>query len=125
MKVWPENDPKARPASEFFVNERIDLLIREAETFRNDYRDTGPADRLPRAEKTDPLHEADRPGASVSEYVERDDEIETPRILRIRAGGHHHRLRRGFHPHHLPAEPADALRELGRMPCIMICGKRE
>jgi hypothetical protein len=38
MKVWPANDPKARPASEFFVNERIDLLVREAETFRNDYR---------------------------------------------------------------------------------------
>lgn len=38
MKVWPDNAPDARPASEFFVNERIDLLIREAETFRNDYR---------------------------------------------------------------------------------------
>ncbi|MCX6868539.1 MAG: ATP-binding cassette domain-containing protein [Verrucomicrobia bacterium] len=38
MKVWPEWDRKARPASEFFVNERIDLLVREAETFRNDYR---------------------------------------------------------------------------------------
>ena len=38
MKVWPDDDPKARPASEFFVNERIDLLVREAETFRNDYR---------------------------------------------------------------------------------------
>jgi len=39
IKVWPEHEPKARPASEFFVNERIDLLVREAETFRNDYRD--------------------------------------------------------------------------------------
>ena len=38
MKVWPENAPDARPAADFFVNERIDLLIREAETFRNDYR---------------------------------------------------------------------------------------
>lgn len=38
LKVWPEHDPAARPASEFFVNERVDLLIREAETFRNDYR---------------------------------------------------------------------------------------
>ena len=37
LKVWPD-DPKTRPASAFFVNERIDLLIREAETFRNDYR---------------------------------------------------------------------------------------
>jgi hypothetical protein len=31
-------DPTARPISEFFVNNRIDLLIREAETFRVDYR---------------------------------------------------------------------------------------
>jgi ABC-type multidrug transport system ATPase subunit len=31
-------DPKARPISEFFVNNRIDLLVREAETFRVDYR---------------------------------------------------------------------------------------
>ncbi len=41
MIVWPEDDPDARPASEFFVNERIDLLVREAETFRNDYRNQG------------------------------------------------------------------------------------
>jgi len=40
MKIWPDNDSKARPASAFFVNERIDLMIREAETFRNDYRNT-------------------------------------------------------------------------------------
>ncbi|MGA0845794.1 MAG: ATP-binding cassette domain-containing protein, partial [Luteolibacter sp.] len=38
MIVWPEGNPDVRPASEFFVNERIDLMIREAETFRNDYR---------------------------------------------------------------------------------------
>ena len=38
MKVWPDA-PAVYPASEFFVNERIDLLVREAETFRNDYRD--------------------------------------------------------------------------------------
>jgi hypothetical protein len=38
MKVWPSDEAKARPASEFFVNERIDLIVREAETFRNDYR---------------------------------------------------------------------------------------
>ena len=31
-------DPDARPISDFFVNNRIDLLIREAETFRVDYR---------------------------------------------------------------------------------------
>lgn len=39
MKVWPD-DPKARAASEFFVNDRIDLMVREAETFRQDYRNT-------------------------------------------------------------------------------------
>jgi len=40
MKIWPADETKARPAAEFFVNERIDLLVREAETFRNDYRNT-------------------------------------------------------------------------------------
>ena len=40
MKVWPDK-AAARPASEFFVNERTDLLVREAETFRNDYRNKG------------------------------------------------------------------------------------
>jgi hypothetical protein len=39
IKVWPD-DPKARPASEFFVNDRIDLMVREAESFRQDYRNT-------------------------------------------------------------------------------------
>lgn len=37
MKVWPDEEG-AKPTYEFFVNERIDLLIREAETFRSDYR---------------------------------------------------------------------------------------
>ncbi len=32
------SDKRARPISEFFVNDRIDLLVREAETFRLDYR---------------------------------------------------------------------------------------
>lgn len=45
-KVWPdenEGDGKveARPVSEFFVNTRVDLMLREAETFRNDYRGEG------------------------------------------------------------------------------------
>ncbi|MEI6675858.1 MAG: ABC transporter permease, partial [Verrucomicrobiota bacterium] len=43
MKVWPDAvvvyPAAVYPAAEFFVNERIDLLVREAETFRNDYRD--------------------------------------------------------------------------------------
>ncbi|RYD24857.1 MAG: hypothetical protein EOP87_25440 [Verrucomicrobiaceae bacterium] len=38
MKIWPDDEDQARPAAEFFVNERIDLMVREAETFRNDYR---------------------------------------------------------------------------------------
>lgn len=38
MKIWPDDQKKARPTSDFFVNERIDLMVREAETFRNDYR---------------------------------------------------------------------------------------
>lgn len=38
MKVWPDNTEHAKPASEFFVNKRVDLLVREAETFRTDYR---------------------------------------------------------------------------------------
>jgi hypothetical protein len=42
IKVWPDDQPKVRPASEFFVNERIDLLVREAETFRSDYRNEKP-----------------------------------------------------------------------------------
>jgi hypothetical protein len=38
MKIWPDDEKSARPASDFFVNERIDLMVREAETFRSDYR---------------------------------------------------------------------------------------
>jgi ABC-type multidrug transport system ATPase subunit len=41
MKVWPEGKD-AKPTYTFFVNERIDLLVREAETFRNDYRNEKP-----------------------------------------------------------------------------------
>lgn len=41
MRIWPEDHENARPTSEYFVNERIDLLVREAETFRNDYRNAG------------------------------------------------------------------------------------
>jgi hypothetical protein len=38
LKLWPDDDRKALPASSFFVNDRIDLMVREAETFRNDFR---------------------------------------------------------------------------------------
>jgi hypothetical protein len=41
MKVWPDG-AGAKPTYTFFVNERIDLLVREAETFRNDYRNEKP-----------------------------------------------------------------------------------
>ena len=37
IKVWPKGGD-ARPTYQWFVNDRIDLLVREAETFRNDYR---------------------------------------------------------------------------------------
>ena len=37
LEIWPES-PDTVPLSEFFVNNRIDLLVREAETFRTDYR---------------------------------------------------------------------------------------
>lgn len=41
MRIWPESG-EGRPTYQFFVNSRIDLLIREAETFRNDYRNIEP-----------------------------------------------------------------------------------
>ena len=41
MKVWPDG-ADAKPTYTFFVNERIDLLVLEAETFRNDYRNEQP-----------------------------------------------------------------------------------
>lgn len=38
VRIWPEKEEDAKPTTDFFVNDRIDLMIREAETFRNDYR---------------------------------------------------------------------------------------
>lgn len=37
-KVWPDDDKEARPIADYFVNARIDLMTREAETHRTDYR---------------------------------------------------------------------------------------
>lgn len=37
LDVWPESK-NSLPISDFFVNERIDLLVHEAEAFRTDYR---------------------------------------------------------------------------------------
>jgi ABC transport system ATP-binding/permease protein len=43
LKVWPppqEDGTKPKPVSDYFVNARIDLMTREADTFRTDYRNT-------------------------------------------------------------------------------------
>lgn len=42
LKVWPDQDSKARPISEFYVNNRIDLLYQQAESFRTDIRNKYP-----------------------------------------------------------------------------------
>ena len=82
MKVWPENEKNARPASEFFVNERIDLLVREGETFRNDYRDKQRRIVFHALKKPIPFMTT-KTGQTVQEYVERDDEIETQKYCGI------------------------------------------
>ncbi len=78
MKIWPDNDPKARPASEFFVNDRIDLIVREAETFRNDYRDTERRFVFHALKKPIPFMPLKK-GTTEQDYVERDDEMDTKR----------------------------------------------
>lgn len=75
MKVWPDGDSLARPASEFFVNERIDLLIREAETFRNDYRNK--ERRMVFHALTQPLPWAAVAPTTELQFAEPVDEIET------------------------------------------------
>ncbi len=76
MQVWPEEDSKTRPASEFFVNERIDLIVREAETFRNDYRDQERRIVFHALKKPIPFR---KPAAveSARDYVPPDDETDT------------------------------------------------
>ena len=70
MKIWPEEDPaheadgelpEPRPASEFFVNERIDLLVREAETFRTDYRNLWVRNVFLALKKPVPFRHVERP----------------------------------------------------------------
>jgi len=75
MKVWPDDAPKARPASEFFVNERIDLLVREAETFRNDYRNK--ERRCVFLALSQPLPWAAEPPTPGPKFVEPGAQIET------------------------------------------------
>lgn len=84
MKVWPEDDPKARPASEFFVNERIDLLVREGETFRNDYRNQDRRVVFYALKKPIPFMKADPARFEVgSKFVEGNDQIETQKYCAI------------------------------------------
>ncbi len=40
-KVWTADETGIRPCSEFFVNGRIDLMHRKAESYRSDYRNQG------------------------------------------------------------------------------------
>ncbi len=76
MKVWPDNAPNARSASEFFVNDRIDLMVREAETFRNDYRDNTRRVVFHALKKPIPFMKA-KPTPPGGKFVERDDEMKT------------------------------------------------
>lgn len=55
MKVWPDGEG-VKPTYTFFVNERIDLLVREAETFRNDYRNKQPRHVFLALEKPIPFY---------------------------------------------------------------------
>ena len=76
IKIWPEEGIKARPASEYFVNERIDLLVREAEIFRNDYRNEKRRNVFHALKK--PLPFSDSKVANIDEeFTERKDEVET------------------------------------------------
>ena len=75
MKVWPDNATAVVPASEFFVNERIDLLVREAETFRNDYRKK--ERRIVFNALTQPLPWAKVVTSSDARFTEPTDEIDT------------------------------------------------
>lgn len=83
MKVWPEDDPNARPASEFFVNERIDLLVREGETFRNDYRSKEKRVVFHALKKPIPFLEPADTATHSTAYIEDDSEIETQKYCGI------------------------------------------
>ena len=82
MIVWPESDSQARPASEFFVNERIDLLVREGETFRNDYRNTERRVVFHALKKPIPFKESDLTGDGDKD-LEADDQLETQKYCGI------------------------------------------
>ena len=56
MKVWPKGDD-VLPSYKWFVNDRIELLVREAETFRNDYRNKEPRHVFLALEKPIPFYD--------------------------------------------------------------------
>lgn len=68
MKVWPKGDD-VRPTYKFFVNDRIELLVREAETFRNDYRNKEPRHVFLALEKPIPFYDWFSPDPEPSEKV--------------------------------------------------------
>ncbi len=78
MKIWPDDDRKARPATDFFVNDRIDLMVREAETFRNDYRNTETRDVFLALKKPLPWA-ADPPAEKSAAYEEPSGLLDTQR----------------------------------------------
>jgi ABC-type multidrug transport system ATPase subunit len=81
MKVWPEDEQNVRPASDFFVNERIDLLVREAETFRNDYRNE--TRRVVFHALKKPLPWAGPPPPPTALYEPDSNEIETQKFCGV------------------------------------------
>ncbi len=83
MKLWPDREKKARPASEFFVNERIDLMVREAETFRNDYRNEERRVIFLALKKPIPFYPKSEKQNDLKTFTERKDEIATPRYCAI------------------------------------------
>jgi ABC transport system ATP-binding/permease protein len=83
MKIWPDDESKARPASEFFVNERIDLLVREAETFRNDYRNEHPRNVFLALQKPLPFRGEDPTEKSLGSVSHSDSELETQRYCGV------------------------------------------
>lgn len=76
MKLWPDNEAKAKPASEYFVNERIDLLVREAETFRNDYRNKEARNVFYALRKPIPYFTG-KPQGLDAPFIDRNDDVET------------------------------------------------
>lgn len=56
MNIWPAGSDTV-PTYTFYLNERIDLLVREAETFRNDYRNKKPKHVFLALEKPIPFYD--------------------------------------------------------------------